>query len=100
MFRSETEAAQLDLIFQVTGYPQGAALAQYEAIEQWPVFSNIQTAAQNTFLARYGSGKNKYFDAVGLDLLQRLLDLDPTQRISAAAALEHEYFRDPVAPSQ
>jgi len=100
MFRSETELAQLELIFQVTGYPQGDALKQYEAIEQWPAFSHVQNNAQNCFLAKYGSGKNKYFDSIGLDLLQRLLDIDPTRRISADNALEHEYFRDPVPPSQ
>jgi serine/threonine protein kinase len=100
MFRAETEAAQLDLIFQVTGYPQGDTLRQYEAIEQWPVFSGIQTTAQNTFLAKYGSGKTKCLDAVGLDLLQRLLDLDPTRRVTARQALEHEYFLDAVSPAQ
>lgn len=100
MFRSETELAQLELIFQVTGYPQGEALKQYEAIEQWHAFRHIQNNAQNCFLAKYGSGKNKYFDAVGLDLLQRLLDIDPSRRISAEDALAHAFFRDPVLPEQ
>jgi serine/threonine protein kinase len=100
MFRAETEPAVLDLIFQVTGYPTGEALQEYEAIEQWPTFSHIQTAAQNSFLARYGSGKTKYFDAVALDLLERLLDVNPARRISATDALAHEFFRDPVTPAQ
>jgi serine/threonine protein kinase len=100
MFRAETEPAVLDLIFQVTGYPTGEALREYEAIEQWPTFSHIQTAAQNSFLARYGSGKTKYFDAVALDLLERLLDVNPARRISATDALAHEFFRDPVTPAQ
>lgn len=31
---------------------------------------------------------------LGLDLLQKLLTPDPQQRISAAAALQHEYFKE------
>lgn len=92
MFRGDTEATQLDLIFQVTGYPQGETLRRYEAIEQWPVFANTQTAAQPSFLAKYGTGKNKVLDGAGLDLLQRLLDIDPVRRITAGQALQHEYF--------
>ena len=92
MFRSETEASQLELIFQVTGYPQGETLKRYEAIEQWPVFSNTATTAQNSFVAKYGTGKNKVLDGAGLDLLQRLLDIDPVRRITAGQALQHEYF--------
>ena len=33
-------------------------------------------------------------DGFGLDLLQRLLTLDPAQRLSAAEALSHPYFDD------
>lgn len=92
MFRGETEATQLELIFQVTGYPQGETLARYEALEQWPAFAQTAPSAQNSFVAKYGSGKNKVLDAVGLDLLQRMLDIDPVRRITAGQALQHEYF--------
>ncbi len=33
-------------------------------------------------------------DAYGLDLLKRMLTYDPTQRITAKAALNHPYFKD------
>ena len=32
--------------------------------------------------------------ADGLDLLEKMLELNPQKRISAAAALEHDYFKD------
>jgi len=95
MFRGESEAAQLDLIFQVTGYPTGETLRKYEAIEQWPTFAAINTTAQNAFQARFGgAGKSKVLERAGLDLLQRMLDLDPDTRITAGDALKHEYFQE------
>lgn len=100
LFRSDTEPSVLELIFQLTGYPRGEALGQYEAIEQWPQFSHIATNAVNTFHEKFGSGKTKFFDAVGLHLLERLLDVNPAGRISATDALAHEYFRDAVSPAQ
>lgn len=102
IFRGESEAAQLELIFQVTGYPQSDALKQYELIEQWPVFSHIcnNNNTQNTFLQRFGSGNKKVLEGTGLDLLQRLLDINPSSRITATEALKHEYFHDVVDPSQ
>jgi cyclin-dependent kinase 2 len=33
-------------------------------------------------------------DSSGLDLLSKMLRLDPSKRINARAALEHEYFKD------
>lgn len=100
MFRGETEAAQLELIFNVTGYPQGETLERYKSIEQWPAFANTANAAQPAFLAKYGTGRNKVLNATGLDLLQRLLDIDPVRRITAGQALQHEYFAEGVNPAQ
>ena len=36
----------------------------------------------------------KNFDAISLDLLMKLIHLDPTKRISMKEALRHPYFDD------
>ena len=36
----------------------------------------------------------KNFEPVSLDLLKRLITLDPARRISMKEALRHEYFND------
>ncbi|CAN1336607.1 Cell division control protein 2 homolog A [Linum perenne] len=33
-------------------------------------------------------------DSAGIDLLRKMLRLDPSKRITARTALEHEYFKD------
>ncbi len=37
-------------------------------------------------------------DDLGLDLLYKMLEYDPTLRISAVAALKHPYFNDVKLP--
>ena len=37
---------------------------------------------------------NEYIDDVGLDLLGKMIQLDPAKRISAKRALEHPFFDD------
>ena len=34
----------------------------------------------------------------GYDLLSRMLEYDPNKRITAAEALDHEYFKEPPLP--
>ncbi|XP_064947061.1 cyclin-dependent kinase E-1-like isoform X2 [Musa acuminata AAA Group] len=86
---------QLDKIFKVLGHPTP---------ERWPTVVNlphwqndqqhIQGHNENHGLHNFVSVPQK---SPAFDLLSRMLEYDPRKRITAAQALEHEYFRmDPL----
>ncbi|XP_052191068.1 cyclin-dependent kinase E-1 [Diospyros lotus] len=87
---------QLEKIFKVLGHPTE---------ERWPTLVNLphwQSDAQHIQGRKYDNPG--LHNAVRLlpkspayDLLSRMLEYDPRKRITAAQALEHEYFRlDPL----
>ncbi|XP_039142083.1 cyclin-dependent kinase E-1 [Dioscorea cayenensis subsp. rotundata] len=87
---------QLDKIFKVLGHPTP---------EKWPTLVNLpfwQTDLQHIQGHKYdNAGLHSYVHlpqkSPAYDLLSKMLEYDPRKRISAAQALEHEYFRlDPL----
>lgn len=89
---------QLDKIFKVLGHP---------TIEKWPTLMNLPHWSKNLQQIQ----QHKY-DNAGLhigpippkspayDLLSKMLEYDPRKRITAAQALEHEYFRIDPQPGR
>ncbi|AQK66278.1 Cyclin-dependent kinase E-1 [Zea mays] len=87
---------QLDKIFKVLGHP---------TVEKWPTLANLpwwQNDHQHIQGHKY---ENPGFHNIvhlppkspAFDLLSKMLEYDPRKRITAAQALEHEYFRmDPL----
>ncbi|KAL0447228.1 UNVERIFIED_CONTAM: Cyclin-dependent kinase G-2 [Sesamum latifolium] len=108
LFNGKTEFDQLDKIFRILGTPN-------ETI--WPGFSKLPGVKVNfvkhqlpalgdlvwlsglhwKFPATSFTGSPVLSDA-GFDLLNKLLTYDPEKRITAEAALNHEWFREVPLP--
>ncbi|KAL2525575.1 Cyclin-dependent kinase A-1 [Abeliophyllum distichum] len=87
LFPGDSEIDELFKIFRVMGtpnedtWPGVSSLPDFKsAFPKWPR-KDLATVVPN-------------LDAAGLDLLVKMLSLDPSRRITARSALEHEYFKD------
>ncbi|GAB5033802.1 cmgc cdk cdc2 protein kinase [Nannochloropsis oceanica] len=87
MFQGDSEIDQLFKIFRSCGTPSEECWPGVTALQDWNPSFPIWPAVKLT----------KYcptIDEAGLDLLEKLVVLDPKGRISAKAALYHRYFED------
>lgn len=101
LFNGKTEVDQIDKIFRILGTPN-------EMI--WPGFSKLPGVKVNFVKHQFNNLRNKFqspttsymgkpdLSESGLDLLNKLLTYDPAKRISADAALNHEWFREVPLP--
>ncbi len=96
MFRGESEASQLDLIFQATGSPGPSLLAEFKKLPDWD-----KLGFNKTYLSRMNTKFQHVHDKQFFAILDRLLDLNPTTRITASNALKDPYFSGYVpSPAQ
>lgn len=87
LFPGTTNEDQLQKIFRLMGTPSERS---------WPGISNFPEY-KNNFHVYYTQELRMILpqiDAVGLDLLGRMLQVRPEMRISAQEALQHVWFRD------
>ncbi|XP_057949524.1 cyclin-dependent kinase G-2 isoform X2 [Malania oleifera] len=99
LFNGKTEFDQLDKIFRTLGTPS-------ETI--WPGFSKLPGVKVNFVKHQYNLLRKKFpatsftgspvLSDSGFDLLNKLLTYDPEKRITAEAALNHEWFREVPLP--
>ncbi|MBA0798667.1 hypothetical protein Gohar_009235 [Gossypium harknessii] len=99
LFNGKTEFDQLDKIFRTLGTPN-------ETI--WPGFSMLPGVKVNFVKHQYNLLRKKFpatsftgtpvLSDAGFDLLNKLLTYDPEKRITAEAALNHEWFREVPLP--
>ena len=85
LFAGDSEIDQIFKIFQMYGTPNERT---------WPGITKLPDF-KLTFPQFKGKGiqaSNKNIDPIGLDLLSKMLQLDPCKRISAKAALNHVSF--------
>ncbi|XP_073303348.1 cell division control protein 2 homolog A-like [Primulina huaijiensis] len=87
LFPGDSEIDELFKIFRVMGtpnedtWPGVTSLPDFKsAFPKWPS-KDLATVVPN-------------LDAAGLNLLGKMLCLDPSKRTTARSALEHEYFKD------
>ncbi|XP_034575976.1 cyclin-dependent kinase A-2 isoform X2 [Setaria viridis] len=87
LFPGDSEIDELFKIFRILGtpneetWPGVASLPDYKStFPKWP---SVDFATVVPTL-----------EPAGIDLLSKMLRLDPSKRINARAALEHEYFKD------
>ncbi|OIT29685.1 PREDICTED: cyclin-dependent kinase G-2 isoform X1 [Nicotiana attenuata] len=99
LFNGKTEVDQIDKIFKILGTPN-------ETI--WPGFSKLPGVKVNFVKYQFNSLRKKFpatsftglpvLSDAGFDLLNKLLTYDPEKRITADAALNHEWFREVPLP--
>ncbi|KAG0484860.1 hypothetical protein HPP92_008747 [Vanilla planifolia] len=101
LFNGKTEFDQLDKIFRTLGTPNAKI---------WPGFSKLPGVKVNFVRQPYNRLREKFpptsfsgrptLSEAGFDLLNKLLTYDPEKRITAEAALNHDWFREVPLPKE
>ena len=85
------EKNQLELEYMMFGSPTG------ETEEKFKTYPNYEDMKIETTFSRRVHKVYSNFDEYSLELLERLMELDPSKRHSASEALTNDYFhKDPV----
>ncbi|XP_074273667.1 cyclin-dependent kinase C-1-like [Silene latifolia] len=91
VFPGKDEPEQINRIFELCGAPDEA---NWPGIAKLPWYTNFKP---NRPMKRRVREYFRHFDRHALDLLEKMLTLDPAQRITAKDALDAEYFwTDPL----
>lgn len=94
----KTEIDQVDKIFSLLGFPGASnSLRQLERLQSFPSTKYQGRSAAysiRAMMTKFGVDLSES----GLDLLLRCLEMDPSKRITAKEALEHEFFKEQPLP--
>ncbi|CAL9111312.1 unnamed protein product [Musa acuminata var. zebrina] len=87
LFPGDSEIDELFKIFRVLGTPNE---------ETWPGVTSLPDfkSAFPKWLPKDLATAVPNLEVTGIDLLSKMLRLDPSKRVTARQALEHEYFKD------
>jgi len=92
---------QLDRIFNVMGFPQEK---DWEDIRKMPEHSTLlkdfkRSSYANYSLVKYMERHKVKSDSKSFHLLQKLLIMDPTKRITSEVAMQDDYFKEDPLPT-
>ncbi|CAL1377339.1 unnamed protein product [Linum trigynum] len=87
LFPGDSEIDELFKIFRIMGTPHEDT---WPGVTSLPDFKSTFPKWPSKDLANVVPT----LDSAGLDLLRKLLCLDPVKRITARTAIEHEYFKE------
>jgi serine/threonine protein kinase len=93
MLQGNDEQKQLDLVYRLCGSPVGACEDKLKTLPDWEKYATPKPNA-----SRLRTQYNSSCDVHSLDLLERLLDVNPNSRITAEKALNAEYFWTDLLP--
>ena len=97
LFTAKTELEQLRVIFNATGTPSAT---RWPAHRQLPHYKTMMPRDElpNIFRQKYGPRMQAHHGAI--DLVERLLHIDPEARTSASTAVQQSYFyTSPMPPA-
>eukprot|EP00347_Sterkiella_histriomuscorum_P006086 403354120 len=91
LFDGESEHDQIRKIFKIKGTPNEEI---WPGVHNFDGFNKVHWTQHKPQDLRNIIKRIESIDDNGIDLLEKLLIYDPTQRISAFEALQHPYFAD------
>jgi len=87
LFPGNTDADQLQRIFKVLGTPNAATWPTIAELPDWkPDYTQYEAQPWSNVVSK--------LDQTGTNLLEKMLQYDPNQRVSGKLAMDDEYFRE------
>jgi hypothetical protein len=98
LFTGKTEMDQLQLIFELLGTPTSDT---WEGFQDLKLLRTGEVTIETTRKAKLRDKYQAKMPGSALNLLEKLLELDPQKRLTAGRALDSRYFlADPRAPDR